>query len=213
MEELNLEGAYTAEHLKWVKCLINKRSYENYSLNDILNFFPNGKINIADFNLITIGYNEKKERIYKIFRIISCKGPLFIGGHEVLPVNSNTSLYFSSLRTMKRTYFKMTDMTSFERSTFVILPSLQKLVRIKNIRFLIETPCVKQQKQNISTLQKQIDQMIFHESMFSPKMTIDQTLKKVKKEICEVIDRQINYYQILNQPIDSLLGIDVSTLG
>ena len=71
--------------------------------------------------------------------IAACERSLMEGPHLV-SVIGHDPLWVRSLHTWRRQAFGICDLLSFERSVFAIIPSAQRLVRIKTIRSWCELP-------------------------------------------------------------------------
>ena len=108
----------------------------------LFDFIP---IDLNKFDCACVGMQSNKLKYFTPLRILSCESstPLH-GTHHVSIYNNQTSSYdtmrVSSLTSLKRKTLGYIDRLSFERCTYLILYDQQKLIRLKNIRGLIQLP-------------------------------------------------------------------------
>ena len=120
-------------------------------------FFGSGTIQLENYDLVCVGYRDNKKylaglRILKQFESIPLKG-----AHEVMLTHTSSGLKLMevlSLTYLKRHILQFKDSLSFERSTFLILPEHQKVVRLKYIRGQISLPTNNQSFQQPTLTQR-----------------------------------------------------------
>ena len=120
-------------------------------------FFGSDTIQLENYDLVCVGYRDNKKylaglRILKQFESIPLKG-----AHEVMLTHTSSGLKTMevlSLTYLKRHILQFKDSLSFERSTFLILPEHQKVVRLKYIRGRISLPTNNQSFQHPTLTQR-----------------------------------------------------------
>lgn len=125
--------------MDWVSVYLQKKKVKNLNLTEIISLFGNEPIHIQNYDLVCSG-KTGGIRKHEFFRIISANSDIFAGAHTVIWRDCELSV--TSLSALKRNILKITDLTSFERSTYLILHEYKRLVRIKNIRFMLCCPKV-----------------------------------------------------------------------
>ena len=109
--------------------------------NEIIENYPelNTPFDLSTYHLICIG-NINNVRHHAYVRLHSyhstkpLQGPHLVSIYFGAPKNAFYHLWVSSLTTLRKQFFHFEDRLSFERSTYIILPEKQKLIRLKNVR-------------------------------------------------------------------------------
>ena len=123
--------------MKWVESKLGAKIVKNVSLGHLVTLFGSKKIDISSFDLVIVG-KRNGVRQMEYFKIIGCLGILFYGCHKILWKNNEVDV--ASLTSLRRSFMNFNDQISFERSTFLILPENEELIRIKSIRFMLTCP-------------------------------------------------------------------------
>jgi len=124
----------------WLTSILNQSCIHN----EIIENYPelNTPFNLANYHLICIG-NRNKIRHHVYVRLHSyhsskpLQGPHLVTIYIGAPKNIFVDLWVASLTTLRKQFFHFEDRLSFERSTYIILPEKQKLIRLKSVRGFI----------------------------------------------------------------------------
>lgn len=122
--------------MEWVLDIIIQNQISNIDCAEALQLFHSDSIEIRNFDLIMITNITQEDKKFEIFRILEGGGATLFGVHLV--TWNNETFYVSNLSTLKEYFFQFHDKLSFERCTFLMLPEQKKLVRLKNIRYLLK---------------------------------------------------------------------------
>lgn len=125
--------------MKWVESKLGAKIVKNVSLNHLVTLFGSKRIDVTKFDLVIVG-KRNGVRHMEYFKIVGCLGILFYGCHRICW--NEDSFNVASLTSLRRNFFDFSDQISFERSTFLILPENEELIRIKSIRFMLTCPKV-----------------------------------------------------------------------
>jgi hypothetical protein len=134
----------------WIHCLLQQKQIKNYSCKNLLETLGES-IHLEDYDLISVGYDSKKEhKKITYFRIVKHfpHKAILQGPHEILiytDINHLSSAYkfwVYSLTRLRLVFFKMNDRLSFERSTFLVDRTHHRIIRLKNIRDKIILPLI-----------------------------------------------------------------------
>ena len=127
-----------------------------------------------------------------MIRLLACRHERYLQGAQYLYVYHQTHGYIrfwvSSLTNFRHGYQQLTDHVSFERSTFLIVPESQKLIRLKCIRGLIILPIVeKVEGRFCHTYSKLEIEEIAKSQAEEPEILVVKHVsapKEEKKEVC-----------------------------
>jgi hypothetical protein len=201
----------------WAKEKLAKKTQINYSLIHLHRIFNNNKILISDYDLVTIGFDSNNVKTFKVFRILYAAETVLLGAHTIH--FGNDIFNVTSLRALKKHFFDFNDVTSFERSTFLIHPTLKILIRLKNIRCMLQCGIRKiesaftnpMRKININIkkpktpglkmliIQRHLDPIInFYQKLY-PNMTMIEVLNEMENQMMMFIDNERAQYMQLNE--------------
>lgn len=122
----------------WIIDQVNENQIQNISYQEAIDLFQSSSIYLPDFDLIMISNITSEDKEFETFRILQGGGATFFGVHKVEWKGS--TFFVNNLSTLKEYFFKFYDKLSFERCAFLILPEYKKLVRLKNIRYMLCIP-------------------------------------------------------------------------
>lgn len=202
--------------MEWVITYLQKKTVRNLSLTEIINLFGSDSISIENYDLVCSGQSGNIRK-HEFFRIESANSDIFTGAHTIYWRNRRLSV--TSLSALKRNILKITDLTSFERSTYLILHEYKRLVRLKNIRFMLRCPKaiigkaflnltdeyeqLKQKKcRNHNTnkqMQEYIEKMIILQKCKHPNQNLENIIQKVNDEVSSITN---HLKQQLKPPLD-----------
>lgn len=127
----------------WILEKVRGKQIKNISLQDMVQYFPEGPINISDYLLVSIGCQHDPTRSHQksitFLQLLKCQPhhKFLQGPHKIklyLPDGNQTSFWVYSLTCLKKQFLYASDRLAFERCTFLVLPKFQTLVRIKCLR-------------------------------------------------------------------------------
>ena len=131
----------------WLTSILNQSCIHN----EIIEHYPelNTPFHLSNYHLICVG-NRNKIRHHVYVRLHSyhsskpLQGPHLVTIYIGAPQNMFVHLWVASLTTLRKQFFHFEDRLSFERSTYIILPEKQKLIRLKSVRGFIRLHFEKQ---------------------------------------------------------------------
>ena len=138
----------------WISKLLQNNNIPNFSIQECMTLFGSTTINLQNYMLVTVGRLEEGEEdgkqvsFLRILSNIEGHKPLQ-GVHQIQLYETSTEysiFWVYSLSSLRHKLLHFTDYLSFERSTFLILPNKQKLVRLKCIRSIVQLPTTKPSK-------------------------------------------------------------------
>lgn len=218
LAEDEVESAFSKEPTTlppWVTKELEKKTHVNYSLLFLHRLFNNQKILITDYDLVTVGIDSSGKKAHRVFRILSSAHTVLIGPHTI---QFNGSIFtVTSLRALKKHFFDFNDVTSFERSTFLIHPERKIIIRLKNIRSFLycrisqmelgmsspgnEVKLVHKEKRstrsNSFVIQRHMDTIVSFYQKQSPEAPIQDILDRVQFEVFLFIDTEKEQYNKL----------------
>jgi hypothetical protein len=130
----------------WIIQALLKPTIRNDSIEICTSYFSDIPISLNEYDCVCVGIGTNKLKYFTLLKILSCESNIPLHGpHNVRVYNHIThtvdDLYTPSLTSLKKKTFHYIDRLSFERSTYLILYSYQKIIRLKNIRGIISLPC------------------------------------------------------------------------
>jgi len=129
--------------VSWVLEKVKGKQIKNISLQDMSQYFPEGRIDISKYLLVNISYQHTPAKSYQkcisFLQLMQCepRQKFLQGPHKIkmyLPNGSQTCFWVYSLTCLKKQFYNACDRLAFERCTFLVLPQSQTLVRIKCLR-------------------------------------------------------------------------------
>ena len=130
----------------WAILLLMKPTIRNESLESCQTYFNNSPVFLNNYDLVCVGQKGDKQKYYVYIQILASHSNLPLNGPHKITAYCPTlacshTFWVSSLTTLKKKVFGFTDRLSFERSTYLLLYTHQKIIRLKNIRGNIHLPC------------------------------------------------------------------------
>jgi hypothetical protein len=122
----------------WVIEKMNKKQYENFSLQKCIEYLGSDSIYLHDYDILCIGNKNNQKHFVRLKILASspnCK--VLQGPHEIVMYYREQyplRFWVWSLTTLRKKFFEFSDRLSFERSSFLILPGPQILLRLKCVR-------------------------------------------------------------------------------
>lgn len=217
-DELSIdESDLFHEPPQWVIEKLMKKTHPNYSLLFLHTLFRD-KIELSSYDLVSSGVDRANKKVFHTFRILSTADTVLIGAHTVQFRGKIFNV--SSLRALKKHFFGFDDVTSFERSTFLIHHSKRLLIRLKNIRPLLtckicsvesafsspskELAVVqkKQKERKVTSfiIQKHIDPIITFYHKQNPHLDMLEIIDRTQLEIYLFLNNEKFQYQNMQNP-------------
>ena len=133
------------ETFEWLFSQFKKTQIKNITFEELNSLFPdNAAIDLSHYYLVEIGHNAHGKRQLVFFKILhqGYQLPLLRGPHQVMGcVQGSWCLFWvNSLTRLKSHFMGMYDRLSFERSTYLIHSSSQKLIRLRCMRHRLSVP-------------------------------------------------------------------------
>lgn len=145
---------------QWISVLLQNNNIPNFSIQECFQLFGTSLIKLNEYMLVTVGRQEEGEEeennnnfsnkqvsFLKLLSNIEGHKPLQ-GIHQIQLYQSShecSTFWVYSLSSLRHKLLHFTDYLSFERSTFLVLPTQRKLVRLKCIRSIAVLPTTKPQ--------------------------------------------------------------------
>lgn len=138
----------------WISEMLQQNNIPNFSIQECMTLFGASTVHLHEYMLVTVGRidesddDQKQVSFLRILSNIEGHKPLQ-GAHQIqlYETPSDFSIFWVySLSSLRHKLLHFTDYLSFERSTFLILPTKQKLIRLKCIRSIVQLPTTKPQK-------------------------------------------------------------------
>lgn len=132
----------------WIQRLVGQSNTVNYDLTQCQEIFGYQKeVPLQNYIVVTVGKRKmdlcKQCAFVRIFQNSSYQKPLQ-GPHQVGVYNPSSKkvevFWVYSLSALRNRIFGFQDRLSFERSSFVIVPGKQCMVRLKNARSILTLP-------------------------------------------------------------------------
>ena len=134
------------EFPSWINEQLERRTIPNYSfetLKDLFHVFP---IPLHEYDLLVTGYDKNRNKKIFLMRLLATRHERYFQGAHYIHIFHGKygflRFWASSLTNFRHGYQEYQDHVSFERSTYLLIPQHQKLVRLKCIRGLITLPIV-----------------------------------------------------------------------
>lgn len=119
----------------WLQQSLKKNIISNFSLKQCQNYLRESIINIENYLLVCVGRKKDGVKYVAFFHLEICHG-----GKKIIHVYHQNdlvnpiSMEIESLSSIRSKLFQFSDRLSFERSTFLILPHIPCLIRLKCLR-------------------------------------------------------------------------------
>lgn len=129
-----MEGEAKRLEDDWILTKFMSKQIKNESAREVFHLFGQN-LNLEQYWLAI--FNAEYGR-YILFRFLSCDREPLRGGHYIYA--DRQVLHISSPGYFKQSYLGLSNKLSFDRSTFIVLFSHRKLVRLHTVRVLISLP-------------------------------------------------------------------------